>query len=595
MKKLFCEKNRKFYIRIILFLLAGLFLFSSNKRSYESMMAIIMPAMVEGEYCQNGGEWKPYTEETDISALEGDVVFKGNFALDLSEVTEYQFYLDHIELTIFKNGQKAFCSVPDYPLTRETTCVESWSTWFCEPVKTDDVLEFHLHNPHKTGNIDAYNDFFESIYVCPEILLQGHLQQQHRTAEIVGMVIVIIAVVLLGMAAGTMVTDVELGHKLWPYGLLALFMGGYIIFDVQIGIINYYKDILPTNLQRICMMFAAYEISCIVQAEINRLRNKKLPSIVLFLGIFNAGLLALALLSDIMLYDTLQIWQIAQGVVFCVLIYAGIKTFMEISSKKWNILLSGILMMGSVLLEFVNGYIGLWSQGVLWKAVFVICLVHHLIDGISTVPKNYRASKEAERLKRELNNSRVVLAMSQIRTHFIFNVLNAISGMCLYDPAEANRTISHFAKYLRGNINVLQDDELILFKKELEHLEDYIVLEKVRFEDKIRFEKEIEEEEFLVPPMILQPVVENAIKHGLLRTKQGGCITLKTKREADNVIIQIIDNGRGFDTNEPIRDGAVGISNVKFRLEHMIGGRMDMESVPEKGTTVTITVPYVAL
>ena len=95
--------------------------------------------------------------------------------------------------------------------------------------------------------------------------------------------------------------------------------------------------------------------------------------------------------------------------------------------------------------------------------------------------------------------------------------------------------------------------------------------------------------------MILQPVVENAIKHGLLRTKQGGCTTLKTRREADNVIIQIIDNGRGFDMNEPIRDGAVGISNVKFRLEHMIGGKMDMESVPEKGNTVTITVPYVAM
>ena len=167
--------------------------------------------------------------------------------------------------------------------------------------------------------------------------------------------------------------------------------------------------------------------------------------------------------------------------------------------------------------------------------------------------------------------------------------------MCLYDPAEANKTISHFAKYLRGNINVLQDDELILFKKELEHLEDYIVLEKVRFEDRIRFEKEIEEEDFLVPPIILQPVVENAIKHGLLRIKEGGCITLKTKRQDNNVLIQIIDNGLGFDTSKPVREGAVGLSNVKFRLEHMIGGKMDMESVPGKGTTVTITVPYTAL
>jgi sensor histidine kinase YesM len=360
-------------------------------------------------------------------------------------------------------------------------------------------------------------------------------------------------------------------------------------------IINYSKDILFTNMQRLCMMFAAYEVSFIVQDEINEVRENEVPQIALWLSIFDIGLLFTTTFGNIMLYNTLIVWQIVQGIVFCILIFLGFKTFLEKKSKRWNLLLSGILLMCTILLEFMNEYVYLWKQGMLWKFVFVICLLHHLIEGIRTVPKNYRAAKETERLKRELKNSRVVLATSQIRTHFIFNILNAISGMCLYDPAEANRTVVHFAKYLRGNINILQEDELISFRKELDHLEDYIVLEKVRFEDKIQYVKELEVEEFLIPPLILQPIVENAIKHGLLRCKKGGVIKLKTRNEKEQIVIEITDNGAGFDVLAPFREGAVGISNVKFRLEYMIKGNMEIESVPGKGTTVIIRMPYVVL
>lgn len=595
MKKVLDKINKNFYVQLLLFLTAVILLISSYRRSQESHMAYLFPVQMQGEYSQDGGEWKTYQAGEKISALNGDLVFRGNFALDLSDVTEYQFYLDHVELTIYRNWEKVFSSAPDFPLSAETTCVETWHTWYCDPVQTDEILEFRLHNPHKVGNVQAYQSFLDSIYPCSETILQGRLHMSKQKEEIMTLVIMISAIILLGMAAGCLVIDYELGRKLWPLGLLTLFMSGYILFDLPIDIVNYYKDILATNGQRICMMFAAYEISVIVQNKINESRSKKLPPLVLGLSIFNMGLLLVAFLGNTLLYDTLQAWQIVQGIVFGVLIVAGIKSFMAIPTKKWNLLCSGILLMCSVVLEFFNSYCNLWNQGFLWKVVFVICLIHHLLVGIRTVPKNYRASKETERLKRELTNSRVVLAMSQIRTHFIFNVLNAISGMCIYDPAEANRTVVHFAKYLRGNINILQDDELILFAKEMDHLENYIVLEKIRFDEKIRFEKELEVEEFLIPPLILQPIVENAIKHGLLRTKEGGYVQLCTRREDDQVIIEIKDNGAGFNVHEPIREGAVGINNVKFRLEYMIGGKMEIKSEPEKGTTVMIRMPYVTL
>ena len=595
MKKVLSKISKNFCIQILLFIVAILFLVGSYNRSQESFMALIFPLSPVGEYCQDGGEWKTYHKGDKISALKGDLIFRGNFDVDLSEANQYQFYLNHIELTVFRDGEKVYSSKLEYPLTTETTCIKGWYPWYCEPITKDEVLEFHLHNPHHAGNINAYEEFFESIYACPEMMLQGELQQESRKMEIVALLLIIIALVLLGMASGSSVIDHEFGRKLWPLGLLTLFVGGYFLFDKRMDIINYSKDILFTNMQRLCMMFAAYELSFIVQNEINENKDKKISLIVFALSVFNVGLLAIISFGNIMLYNTLMVWQIAQGIVFVLLIFLGIKSYLEKTSKKWDLLLSGIILMSILLLEFANEYVYFWKPGIFWKNIFVLCLLHHLIEGVRTVPKNYRASKETERLKKELKNSRVVLAMSQIRTYFIFNVLYAISGMCLYDPAQANQTVVHFAKYLRGNINVLQDDELIPFRKELEHLEDYIVLEKVRFEDRIQFVKELEVDEFLIPPLVLQPIVENAIKHGLLRTKKGGTIRLTTKREDNYILMQIIDDGAGFDMELPIRTGAVGINNVKFRLEYMIDGKMEIISAPGKGTTVNIKMPYVVL
>ena len=249
MKKLLSAINKNLYIQIFLLLIAFIFTISSYTRSQEADMALLFPVQMQGEYSQDGGEWKTYQVGEKISALKGDLKFRGNFELDLSEVSEFHFYLDHVELTIYRNGEKVFSSVPEFPLSAETTCVENWCTWYCEPVQVDDILEIHLHNPHNAGNVQAYQSFFDSIYGCPESMLQGRLHMLKQKEEIVALVVLIIAIILLGMAAGGLVIDYELGRKLWPLGLLTLFMGGYILFDLPIDIINYYKDILVPEIE----------------------------------------------------------------------------------------------------------------------------------------------------------------------------------------------------------------------------------------------------------------------------------------------------------------------------------------------------------
>ena len=122
-------------------------------------------------------------------------------------------------------------------------------------------------------------------------------------------------------------------------------------------------------------------------------------------------------------------------------------------------------------------------------------------------------------------------------------------------------------------------------------MEDYIGLEQIRFGNKIRYESQIEIMDFLIPPLVLQPVVENAIKHGLITKEEGGTITLHTYTKDQSIQIVIADDGVGYNLSEEERKGAVGMSNVRFRLKHMVQGEIKIESEEGKGTVITIQIP----
>lgn len=193
--------------------------------------------------------------------------------------------------------------------------------------------------------------------------------------------------------------------------------------------------------------------------------------------------------------------------------------------------------------------------------------------------------------EQQLTQSRIVSMTGQIRAHFIFNILNTISGLCKYDPEKADETVICFSRFLRTNINVLEDDRPVPFRAALDHLEDYIALEQARFGNKIRFETNIQHSDFMIPPLILQPIVENAVKHGLTTTTKGGTIWLETWLDNNTTYIRIRDNGVGYDTSAAPKDESTGLRNVRFRLKHVANGDMTIESIPGYGTTVTITIP----
>ncbi len=187
--------------------------------------------------------------------------------------------------------------------------------------------------------------------------------------------------------------------------------------------------------------------------------------------------------------------------------------------------------------------------------------------------------------------SRIRIMMSQIQPHFLYNTLSSIQALCRIDPEKAFDVTEKFGTYLRSNINSLDQPSLIPFSKELEHTRVYSEIEMLRFPN-VRVEYDVTDADFSVPALTVQPLVENAIRHGV-RIRKEGVVTVSSKRTERLHEIVISDNGKGFDVALlKTADGThIGVRNVKERVEKMCGGTLTLESIPDRGTTVTIRIP----
>ncbi|MBR1567358.1 MAG: histidine kinase [Lachnospiraceae bacterium] len=216
-------------------------------------------------------------------------------------------------------------------------------------------------------------------------------------------------------------------------------------------------------------------------------------------------------------------------------------------------------------------------------------------------------------------SQRMQLMMTQIQPHFLFNTLNTIRALYAKDTALADRTLESFSTYLRQNLESLSQSDLIPISKELEHTRLYVEIEMLRFPN-VRVEYRIEDENFRIPSLTIQPLVENAIRHGV-RSRKDGLVTVSTVREGSVHRITIEDNGVGFDVKEKVfgkkasdkmtpdkkmfhkmmsdsreadEGTQIGLHNVKERVELICGGTMSLQSVLGTGTTVTILIPDIA-
>ncbi|MGH9784512.1 MAG: sensor histidine kinase [Terriglobia bacterium] len=229
--------------------------------------------------------------------------------------------------------------------------------------------------------------------------------------------------------------------------------------------------------------------------------------------------------------------------------------------------------------------------------VIALCLTTVATVAIPiTIWKNVRTEMLLEEQRRLLMQARLDALTAQINPHFLFNTLNSIASLVRTDPETARQVIFRLSSILRRLLQ--KHDNFTPLSEELAFVDDYLAIEVIRFgEDKLTIVKEIEEQtgSLLVPSMLLQPLVENAIRHGLSPRVEGGIICLRSLRANGRLLLEVRDNGVGIAPSqlEQAQQQGIGMSNVRERLRVLYGSEFTfrIESPAEGGTSVQIGVP----
>ena len=236
-------------------------------------------------------------------------------------------------------------------------------------------------------------------------------------------------------------------------------------------------------------------------------------------------------------------------------------------------------------------------------AMTVALLVHLFIDAFLLIDINVVffglvmyslvMSDQIERdmrHQREIANQRSSIMVLQMRPHFIYNTLMSIYSLCNLDPQKARAVTMDFTEYLRKNFNAVASSDNIPFSEELEHTRAYLAVEKAQHEDMLLVEYDVQFAQFRLPPLILQPIAENAVKHGMNPYTGPLHVTIRTYRGNAASVIVVEDDGPGFDPAEQ-SEACTALTNIRQRLEWMCGGSLEIAPRDGGGTAVTVAIP----
>lgn len=598
-KKLF-SRNIELFLPFAVLLIGVLIMSMSTPIVVQSTPAVPMPQVFAGEYSFDQNNWYPLETAEDLSALNGDLYLRGHFESPIYADSRLYYYSDHIASEIFIDGElysiDTFLELNKIGIPLQPSmCTRAWRFWyFTSEVPTGSLVEIHLKNPHGFGNKSAYRDFLSTLHCTPNdpFYLTKYLSGFGRPFLAVGIIFVIIGILLLGAALSCMILRVQVRNIVAKIGLLSFFSGGFFLFDTIDLSFWSENNILNTYGWQICIMYSIYLLGIIAKDSMHKTRQKIASIAMNISAIINCAIVLFSFSGLTVMYDMLQYWVYAQLLLCPILMLCCTAELIKKDTDIPVIQVFFILLFLCVILDILGINNNIYSSRNLSKVTFVVFFLYIFFLSIRNILKEHNASIRAQKLEKELEESRISIMLSQIQPHFIFNVLGTLRGLCRENPEQAWRGLGDFSNYLRGNMNALTNAKFIPFETELRHVEAYLRLEQMRMCESLSIIYDIQEKDFMIPPLTIQPLVENAVKHGILNQAGGGTIMIHSRREKQKVIITVEDNGVGFDAQKPYgvfeKHDHIGLKNVQNRVEKMLSGTLSIYSEVYRGTTVVI-------
>lgn len=593
------KKNTKDFILTgtigVLLLFAFLFVLTAVNYQTASVNTESATVSIIGEYSIDGeNRNKMQSSNNFVNDNYETVIFRGKLSQNIPKNQYLIISMCDVWVELKANGEIVATNYYD---SEVSTITPGNSIAY---ISSDDIpdnaeIELAVSNPYTVfAGFNPIQDTLDNLTIGNKDTLYNDLLKNNTLA-----ILVSLAICFLGLFAFT------LAGLLWKnilsrniaLALMAITGGIYVLTD---SIYTY----LPLWIGNpvLCMVFDEFAtyllpIAAFLYVRVN-VKDKRckgymtifiIVSILLtmaavFLQIF--GVMDI-LKSQIFVFPFILLGSV--GSIICIICEA----FMLKNKISRDVLISLCPLVASGLIDFINSLTGFAPDRVFIRLGLLVTVVIQLYLLFRETREHHKELLRYQEMQNEMLQMRVSIMVSQIQPHFLYNSLTSIAQLCEKNPSKAKKATIEFSEYLRRNMNSLKEQAPVPFESELKHLETYLSLEKMRFGDELNVEYDIETTDFLIPSLTVQPLVENAVKHGVGMKEDGGTVTIATKELDDRYEVIVSDDGVGFDTSKKPNDGRthVGMENVRNRLKTMCNAVLNIESTVGKGTIATIIIP----
>ena len=559
----------------------------------------VIPVRIIGRYAIDGRETEKLSEDIAIggSTLH-TVTASGRFSTGIPEGWVLMLRLDNIKISIKINGTEVYCSGDGKSIPGFTkTAGNMWGFYISPGIMETDKVEITLQNVYAGTITNVFEEFFDG-------LSYGHGFELYQTMIrdkmplilfgfiilVTGMIVFMVSAVAGLLKAPGMGRSVALACVAMTGGVWISIDGGYPYVSLLFKNPLLFNAIDVLQIFVISVVLMLFTFTCLEKAAARKIAEFILEASLVLLTVA-------IVIQDIGLYDLYEIqdWAVIVGfsVVLASVLLLGYEALILKHRQTLIILLLWLPLFISGFLEIINYFLRFMPERTTVKFGFALSVLLQFIQLVRVIRGYTDRMKEAARIEYELLQSRMSVMLSQIQPHFLFNSLNDIRFLYRESPERAEQAMISFTRYLRGNMDSLNQIGLIPFEQELNHVQNYVAIEKMRFGNKLTVIFELGCREFLIPVLTIQPLVENAIRHGINKKQGEGTVIVRTFEDAHNYFVEICDDGPGFDPSFSNNDGRThnGINNVHMRLQSMCGGSLDVKSRIGGGTTSLARIP----
>lgn len=590
------DNRRAFYYRIlwplvVFFTISVAVLYMKGVKDAKQLHCNQM-MLTAGQYSLDEGEnFIPYEDIKNVQTIDSEsLILECRPGMAVNKDEKIYIYSSNMNIKIFVNDTLCYWGSSDKD--------DPWTELTSPGIDFNDRLRIELKTNDKQLFNACFRKLFNNIYVTTryDLLL-------YQFAKNGAHIIACVFCVILGLAIFLSRFSIGRFNEYNTEGLIAcamlLICGGITCF-------NFYDYITLISKNLVMMKYfdtLAQSFTFIFMTGYVRryIHNSKMKRVSFVLTNIMVALIVLYSISQMFVSDFVREtgkifeWLVAGGIVFGIIQIVFLTMNLTKSTIEERIVFASVIILAAGI-SFEMIYYVLTGEYIV-KAMLLSLTVFAGIQYILITKYFYETGREAEkarRLENELTENQIKMMLSQIQPHFLYNALGTIRALCTRNPEEARNAMDHFARYLRANMDSLNERWCIPFKKELEHVNSYLYIEKLRFGDLLNIEYDIQAENFEIPPLTLQTMVENAVKHGLLVKKEGGTVKISTRETADCYEIKVEDTGVGFDASDKKKDDGrshIGVANTRQRIMGMCNGSLNIASKVGEGTTITILIP----